>query len=84
MKLRVLSIYQQTPDTTFRLSRPFFGIKEELICANDKRDSGRKFISPEFCSPFAQTVNRPVFPMESALKKSFLVLSRLFSFPLSV
>lgn len=84
MKLRALSIYQQTPDTTFRLSRPFFGIKEELICGNDERDSGRKFVSPEFCFPFAQTVNQPVFPMESALKKIFLVFSRLFSFPLSM
>ena len=62
----------------------FFGIKEELICGNDERDSGRKFVSPEFCFPFAQTVNQPVFPMESALKKLFLVFSRLFSFPLSM
>ena len=29
---------------------------------NDKRDSGTKFTSPELCVPFAQTVNRSVFP----------------------
>ena len=30
----------------------------KLICTNDKRDSETKFTSPEFCFPFAQTVNR--------------------------
>ena len=34
----------------------------ELICTNGKRDSGTKFISPELCLPFAQTVNWPVCP----------------------
>ena len=29
---------------------------------NDKRDSGTKFTSPEFCAPFAQTVDRPARP----------------------
>ena len=32
----------------------------ELIGTNGKCDSGTKFISPEFCVPFVQTVNRLV------------------------
>ena len=31
-------------------------------CANGKRDSGMKFTTPEFCEPFAQTVDRLVCP----------------------
>ena len=48
-------------DNSLRISRPFFGLKE-LIFANEKHDSGMKFTCPEFCVPFAQTVNRPVCP----------------------
>ena len=32
----------------------------ELICANGILDSGKKFTSPEYFLPFAQTANRPV------------------------
>ena len=45
-------------DNSLRLSPPFFG----LIFANEKHDSGMKFTCPEFCVPFAQTVNCPVCP----------------------
>ena len=34
--------------------------KIELLGTNGQCDSGTKFISPEFCVPFAHTVNRPV------------------------
>ena len=29
----------------------------ELICTNCKRDSRKKFTSPEFCVPFTQNLN---------------------------
>ena len=34
----------------------------ELVCAHGKRDPGIKFTGLEFCLPFTQTVNWPVFP----------------------
>ena len=34
--------------------------KMKLISTNGKHDSGTKLTSPEFCVPFAQTVDRPV------------------------
>ena len=30
--------------------------------ANGERDSGKKFTSPEFCLPFAETLNQPDYP----------------------
>ena len=48
----VFHFFKAIFDTSFRPSRSFF----------DKRDSGAKFTSPEFCVPFAQTVERPVCP----------------------
>ena len=36
--------------------------KMKLICTNSKHDSGTKLTSPEFCVPFAQTVDRLVCP----------------------
>ena len=36
--------------------------RTELVCAHGKRDPRIKFTGLEFCLPFAQTVNWPVFP----------------------
>ena len=45
----------------FKAFAAVFRLKE-LIFANEKHDSGMKFTCPEFCVPFAQTVNCPVCP----------------------
>ena len=47
--------------------------KMELICTNGKSDSGTKYIGPEFCVPFAQTVNRPVCPCQYIVNNSCLL-----------
>ena len=36
--------------------------RTELVCARGKRDPGVKLTGLEFCLPFTQTVNWPVFP----------------------
>ena len=43
---------------------PVLGLRgrTELVCAHGKRHPGIKFTGLEFCLPFAQTVNWPVFP----------------------
>ena len=46
----VFHFFKAIDDTSFRSSRSFFG-KCNWFCANGKRDSGKKFTSPEFCLP---------------------------------
>ena len=43
----------------FQIFKPIFDTSfSKLNCANGKRDFGLKFTIPEFCLPFAPTVNR--------------------------
>ena len=45
-----------------------------LLSANGKLDSLTIFISPEFCFPFAQTVNRPVCPCNFKKSRCLVIL----------
>ena len=49
----ILNVTQQCRCSYFELGLP-------VVCTNSNRDSETKFTSPEFCLPFAQTIDRPV------------------------
>ncbi|CAH3025521.1 unnamed protein product [Porites evermanni] len=55
----LMVIVDSSNSYAFRASPAVFRLKE-LICINGKHESGTIFTIPEFCFPFAQTVNRLV------------------------
>ena len=54
------------------------------ICTTDKRHSGTKFTSPEFCLPFSQTVRRLVWKSVLPLRDSFSSLMLILIFEVIV
>ena len=47
----------------------YFELALPVVCTNGNHDSETKFASPEFCLPFAQTIDRPVCHVHSKQPK---------------